>query len=169
MAQFGKNKEKIETLSTRWIEAGLKGRRVVSEGVIDVVCVTYFDESARLIAASEVEKKIIQFTCELGIPVDQCIWNLGLGMDHMGPHRLDVHFGENAFRIYFTDHELACYWGPVETPSTDNRLRELMGRLSDLLLALKADDLSAPPSSGIPLHECTSHHYFKKYVRRRTK
>lgn len=72
---------------------------------------TYFDESERMIAPAAVEAKVIQLTDDFGIAVDKSVWNLGMGMDHTGPHRLDVHLGEYVLRIYFTDHELARYWG----------------------------------------------------------
>lgn len=134
-----------------------------------MVKVTYFDEAERMVAAAAVEEKVIRLSDSLGIPIDKCVWNLGLGMDHTGPHRLDVYLGEYIVRIYFTDHELACYWGLGNTTFTDDRLRELVGRLSDIMFALGAHELSGHTSSGFTYPVRNSHYHMKRHVRRKTK
>ena len=136
---------------------------------MDVVKVTYFDEPERWMAAAAVEKKVIELAEGIGISVDKCVWNLGLGINHTGPHRLDVHFGEYVVRIYFTDHELAGYWGMEETTLTDNRLRQLMERMSDIISALNAHASSEHLSSGMTFPDRIGHHYLKKHFRRRAK
>lgn len=101
-----------------------------------MVQVAYFDEVERRIAASAVEAKFEELAKEIGIAVDNYVWNLDQGMNHCGPHRLDVHLRRHVLRIYFTDRELAEYWGMEEKAIINTRLRELMARLHDLLQEL---------------------------------
>lgn len=95
-----------------------------------------FNEPERLAAAAVVEARLVKLAEEYGITFDHCVWNLDQGMNNGGPHRLDIHFCGSALRIYFTDYELASYWGMGETTTTDARLRELTAGMHDVLLEL---------------------------------
>lgn len=114
----------------------------------------YFDESARRGAAAEIETKIKAISAKVGIHIRRCVWNLDMGMNHDGPHRLDVHVEGHVLRIYFSDHELARYWGMEETEVTDNRLQELLVRLPDLLVAVRRAKLREDYESRVPATAC---------------
>lgn len=130
--------------------------------------VTYFNESERMRAATTIEANVMQFSNELGLSVTQCVWNLNLGMNHCGPHRLDVHFGDFVLRIYFTDCELASYWWMQETTRTDDRLSQLIARAYDIIHARQEPDpLEHPYADMSPLPHLGYCH--KKSFRRRVK
>jgi len=114
-----------------------------------VVTVTYFNEPERMAAANAVEAKFVALANEFGLAIDKCVWNLDMGMNHSGPHRLDVHFEDYVLRVYFTDRELAEYWGSQEVAFTDNRLRELVENLHDIILSINAPEFSEYSPLGI--------------------
>lgn len=109
-----------------------------------MVRTAHFNEAERLVAAGRVEARLVKLAEGYDITFDKCVWNLDQGMNHRGPHRLDVHYRGYVLRIYFTDDELAAYWAMEQTSMTDTRLHELIAGLHDILLELlkQQDDAS---------------------------
>lgn len=130
---------------------------------MEVVQVAYFNEAERRIAASAVEAKFEELSKEIGIAVDNYVWNLDQGMNHRGPHRLDVHLRRHVLRIYFTDRELAEYWGMEEKTIINTRLRELMARLHDLLQEL---DSQLPQDDAMADSDASGNAWFSRPARR---
>lgn len=93
-----------------------------------------YEEPQRLIAAMTIEDRVVELARQAGIRVSDCGWNLGQGMDHPGPHRLDIHVGNRTVHVYFTDLELAAYRGTVKLYGTDIKLMRVIDRLQAALL-----------------------------------
>ncbi|HEV2610021.1 MAG TPA: hypothetical protein VGU61_07115 [Noviherbaspirillum sp.] len=93
----------------------------------------YFDAAQRAVAAAAIESRLTAISCRLGLNLTMFVWNHGEGMNHKSPHLLDITVGEHVVRMYFTDHELACYWGEPVAMGTDARLEALCSSLQQLL------------------------------------
>lgn len=105
---------------------------------LQLVKQVHFGEAERRVAAAAIEARIGVVAARFGIGIGRCVWNLDLGMNHSGPHRLDMHLEEEVVRLYFSDHELCAYWETGETTNTELRLQEFFSRLPDLLGAVAA-------------------------------
>lgn len=99
------------------------------KGACEVVRIACFNEAERREAAVAIEIRLAGLGSVFDIAIDKYVWNLDQGMNHCGPHRLDVHFCGHVVRIYFTDAELAAYREMGETGMTDNRLHEILVRI----------------------------------------
>jgi hypothetical protein len=89
-------------------------------------------ERQRLAAALAIEDRIDQLAAESGMTVMSAVWNLNQGMDHPGPHRLDVGVEECSARIYFTDNELFAYASGAADSMVDERLRFIISDIQEV-------------------------------------
>ncbi|SNS92040.1 hypothetical protein SAMN06265795_10976 [Noviherbaspirillum humi] len=95
--------------------------------------IVYFDAVQRTLAATEVEAKLTAICRRLTLRIEGFVWNHGEGMDHKSPHLLDISIGEHVIRMYFTDQELACYWGEQLKEASDARLEAICSNLQQAL------------------------------------
>lgn len=100
-----------------------------------------FNEDQRLIAAAAVEASVYKIAKHFGMSVERCLWNCDTGMNHSGPHRMDIHISGLSIRTYISDDELAAYWSRQNTGDTDVRLYHLLNGLHDLIEELAWADL----------------------------
>ncbi|WP_334188741.1 hypothetical protein, partial [Noviherbaspirillum sp.] len=106
----------------------------------------YFDASQRAVAAAAIEGRLTAISRRLALNIEKFVWNHGEGMNHKGPHLLDITVSEHVIRIYFTDQELACYWGEPVSMGTDARLEALCSSLQQVLRTTDEPHNSASPS-----------------------
>ena len=85
----------------------------------------------KIMAAMAIEAKVKELAVQTGFAIHSGGWNLGQGMQHAGPHRLDVLVGDQSIRIYFTDHELLAFLRDKEKEATEVRLHRLVSRLRE--------------------------------------
>lgn len=95
----------------------------------------YFDTTQRAVAATMIEGRLTAICRRLALCIDRFVWNHGKGMSHVSPHLLDITVAEHVIRMYFTDQELACYWGEPVSMGTDARLEALCSSLQRVLHA----------------------------------
>jgi hypothetical protein len=87
------------------------------------------EERQRLSAAAAIQSKVKSLAMQMGMEVLDCMWNMRQGMNHVGPHRLDIRSAHQDTKIYFSDLELISY--EQDSVDTDDRLRILIVKLCE--------------------------------------
>jgi hypothetical protein len=94
----------------------------------------HHDEQERLAAAAEIQHRITELTRKMGVTVSTMVWNLDQGMNHSGPHRLDICIAGKVTKIYFTDNELVAFPGKQPAFGTQARLERIVRQCQDARL-----------------------------------
>lgn len=89
----------------------------------------HVEEPQRIDAATAIESRMKELAEQTGFTINCGEWNLGQGMNHRGPHRLDVRVSDRTVRLYFTDDELIAYLQHRGSSVAESTLNLLVHRL----------------------------------------
>jgi|GEM_PF-2586367 len=98
----------------------------------------------RVIAAVQVERRLLYFAEEVGLPVSELMWNLGHGLILCRSHRLDFQIGDLHVRMYLLDEELLDYLNNPHCAKVDARLEDVVDSVVGIDLPPSADFYLSP-------------------------
>ncbi len=86
-------------------------------------------QAERLAGADAISARAIAIGVELGVPITECVWDIGQDLTHEHAHRLDLMTATKSVRLYFRDRELTASDNTSCTKRIEDRLRRAIAQL----------------------------------------
>jgi allophanate hydrolase subunit 1 len=83
----------------------------------------------RLAGADAISAKAVAIGAELGVPITECVWDIGQDLTHEHAHRLDLVTAAKSVRLYFRDRELTAQDDASCMKRVEDRLRRAIAQL----------------------------------------